>query len=54
MNSWSLNINNFTNEDRSLISSFISDPNNRWTQDKQVKLFEEKFASYATRTQDFV
>jgi CDP-6-deoxy-D-xylo-4-hexulose-3-dehydrase len=46
MNNWSLNVNNFTDEDRSLISSFISDRNNRWTQDKQVKLFEEKFASY--------
>jgi len=43
---WPLNINNFTNIDRQNIADFLSDPNNRWTQDKQVRLFEQKFASF--------
>jgi CDP-6-deoxy-D-xylo-4-hexulose-3-dehydrase len=43
---WPLNINNFTKQDREDIASFISDPNNRWTQDKEVQNFEKKIASY--------
>lgn len=43
---WTLNINNFTQEDRLDISRFILDVNNRWTQDIQVKKFEEKFSEY--------
>lgn len=43
---WPLNINNFTNTDRQNIANFLSDPNNRWTQDKQVRLFEDKFARF--------
>lgn len=43
---WPLNINNFTQEDRLDISKFILDPNNRWTQDVQVKKFEQQFAQY--------
>ena len=46
MYKWPLNINNFTDQNRSAISEFILHPDNKWTQDKQVKLFEEKFASY--------
>lgn len=46
MHKWPLNINNFTDQNRSDISEFILHPDNKWTQDKQVKSFEEKFASY--------
>jgi len=46
MYNWSLNINNFTNQDRLSISEFITDPDNKWTQDKQVKKFEQEFASF--------
>lgn len=46
MYKWPLNINNFDEQDRSKISAFILDSNNRWTQDQQVSLFEKKFAEY--------
>lgn len=44
--SWPLNINNFTEQDRSDIADFIKSPNNRWTQDKEVMNFEKLFADY--------
>ena len=43
---WSLNINNFSFIDKLKICSFILNNKNRWTQDKQVKNFEEKFAKF--------
>lgn len=44
---WPLNVNNFTFLDKLKISLFILNPNNRWTQDKRVKQFEEEMASFA-------
>lgn len=43
---WSLNINNFTQQDREKISNFILDNKNRWTQDVEVKNFEKKICEY--------
>lgn len=43
---WPLNINNFTFLDKLKISFFILNSNNRWTQDKRVKQFEEEMASF--------
>lgn len=45
-NFWPLNINNFTIDDRKSISNFIEDTKNRWTQDIQVKIFEQKFSEF--------
>jgi CDP-6-deoxy-D-xylo-4-hexulose-3-dehydrase len=44
---WPLNVNNFSFLDRLKISLFILNEKNRWTQDKRVKEFEEKMASFA-------
>jgi CDP-4-dehydro-6-deoxyglucose reductase, E1 len=44
--SWPLNVNNFNFLDKLKICKFIIDPRNRWTQDKQVKQFEDKFANF--------
>lgn len=43
---WLLNINNFSFFDKLKICLFLINPNNRWTQDKQVKSFEKKFAKF--------
>lgn len=43
---WSLNINNFTAQDRRKIADFILDENNRWTQDKRVQEYEQAMAKY--------
>lgn len=43
---WPLNINNFTILDRIKIASFILNFKNRWTQDHQVKKFEQKMAHF--------
>jgi len=43
---WPLNKNNFTFLDRLKISNFVLRSKNRWTQDTQVKKFEEKMAKY--------
>jgi CDP-4-dehydro-6-deoxyglucose reductase, E1 len=43
---WPLNINNFGLLERLKICSFILNPHNRWTQDKNVYLFERKMAEY--------
>jgi len=43
---WPLNINNFSILDRISISLFILNFNNRWTQDKEVKKFEQKMADF--------
>jgi CDP-6-deoxy-D-xylo-4-hexulose-3-dehydrase len=43
---WPLNTNNFTLLDRLKICSFVLKSKNRWTQDIQVKKFEEKIANY--------
>lgn len=43
---WPLNVNNFNFLDKLKICKFIIDPRNRWTQDRQVKLFESKFANF--------
>jgi CDP-6-deoxy-D-xylo-4-hexulose-3-dehydrase len=46
---WPLNVNNFTLVDKLKICKFILNPLNRWTQDIQVKKFEEKFANYISK-----
>ena len=43
---WPLNINNFSLKDKLKICFFLLNPKNRWTQDKQVKAFEKKFAKF--------
>lgn len=43
---WFLNINNFSIFDKLKICGFILNAKNRWTQDKQVKFFEKKFAKF--------
>ncbi len=43
---WPLNVNNFNFLDRLNIAFFILNKKNRWTQDKQVKKFEEKMATF--------
>ena len=43
---WFLNINNFSLFDKFKICAFLLNANNRWTQDKQVKQFEKKFAEF--------
>lgn len=43
---WPLNTNNFTFLDRLKICNFVFNPKNRWTQDSQVKNFENKMAKY--------
>lgn len=43
---WPLNINNFTLIDKLKICSFLLSNNRRWTQDIEVKNFEEKMAKY--------
>ena len=43
---WPLNINNFNFLDRLLISLFILNSKNRWTQDKNVKTFERNMAKF--------
>jgi CDP-6-deoxy-D-xylo-4-hexulose-3-dehydrase len=43
---WFLNINNFSIFDKLKICGFLLNPKNRWTQDKQVKSFEKKFAEF--------
>jgi len=43
---WFLNINNFSLFDKLKICAFLLNPKNRWTQDKQVKSFERKFAQF--------
>lgn len=43
---WPLNINNFTQNDRNNIALFITNESNRWTQDIEVKKFENKMANY--------
>jgi CDP-6-deoxy-D-xylo-4-hexulose-3-dehydrase len=43
---WPLNKNNFSIFDRLKICKFILNTKNRWTQDIQVKKFEEKMAKY--------
>ncbi len=43
---WPLAINNFTYFDRLKICSFFLNKNNRWTQDKYVREYEQKIANY--------
>jgi len=43
---WLLNINNFSFLEKLKICAFLLNPRNRWTQDKQVKSFERKFAEF--------
>jgi CDP-6-deoxy-D-xylo-4-hexulose-3-dehydrase len=45
MYKWPLNIDNFSQEDKENISRFILN-SKKWTQDNQVKIFEQKFAEY--------
>lgn len=47
LNNWPLNINNFTDSDRILISNFILDKNNRWTQGQYVARIENEMAKLA-------
>jgi len=46
MNAWKLNDSNFSFIDRLKIAKFIVNPNNFWTMNKQVSLFETKMAQY--------
>lgn len=46
MKVWKLNDNNFTWLDRLKICKFFLNPNNFWTYNKQVKLYEKKMAEY--------
>lgn len=46
MNAWKLNDSNFSFIDRLKIAKFILNPNNFWTMNKQVSLFETKMAQY--------
>lgn len=43
---WALNESNFTWLDRIKICGFFLNPNNRWTQDKYVREYEQKMAKY--------
>lgn len=43
---WPLNVNNFNFLDKLKICLFILNSKNRWTQDVQVKKFEDLFSSY--------
>jgi CDP-6-deoxy-D-xylo-4-hexulose-3-dehydrase len=43
---WPLNVNNFTILDRLNICLFILNRSNRWTQDKEIKKFEQKMANF--------
>lgn len=46
MSAWKLNDSNFSFIDRLKIAKFIINPNNFWTMNKQVALFEKKMADY--------
>lgn len=46
MSAWKLNDSNFSFIDRLKIAKFIINPNNFWTMNKQVSLFEKKMADY--------
>ena len=46
MSAWKLNDSNFSFLDRLKIAKFILNPNNFWTMNKQVALFEKKMAAY--------
>ena len=43
---WPLNIDNFTDDDRKVVSDFILNKNNRLTQGPKVKEFEEQMAKF--------
>lgn len=46
MKTWKLNDSNFSFIDRLKIASFILNPNNFWTMNKQVESFEEKMSKF--------
>ena len=46
MYNWFLNDSNFTWKDRLKICKFFLDPSQRWTQDKYVLEYEEKWKEY--------
>lgn len=46
MSAWKLNDSNFSFLDRFKIAKFMLNPNNFWTMNKQVALFESKMAEY--------
>jgi len=46
MSAWKLNDSNFSFIDRLKIAKFVLNPNNFWTMNKQVSLFESKMAEY--------